>query len=143
MTPEIYFISSSLRPTEEGKQIQLLTCSIAFVISIASKRFKYSCSWHNFHIGLASIPLSLSLFKVPSLLPFKTLKIFKWIKKNGISDKEMLQTFNCGVGFCLIINPRNYKKIARYFTREFKPYIIGKITRGKDKVKLNGSINWI
>tara|TARA_B100002052_G_scaffold11815_1_gene9570 strand:- start:134 stop:1162 length:1029 start_codon:yes stop_codon:yes gene_type:complete len=78
-----------------------------------------------------------------NLNKIKTLKIFKWLKKNGISDKEMLQTFNCGVGFCLIINPRNYKKIARYFTRGFKPYIIGKITRGKDKVKLNGSINWI
>ena len=73
----------------------------------------------------------------------KPLKIFKWLKKNGISDKEMLQTFNCGVGFCLIINPRNYKKIARHFSKEFKPYIIGRITKGKDKVKLNGSINWI
>ena len=78
-----------------------------------------------------------------SLNKIKTLKIFKWLKKNGISDKEMLQTFNCGVGFCLIINPRNFKKIERYFSRGFKPYIIGKIIRGKDKVKLNGSVNWI
>ena len=78
-----------------------------------------------------------------NLNKIKTLKIFKWLKKNGISDKEMLQTFNCGVGFCLIINPRNYKKIARHFSKEFKPYIIGRITKGKDKVKLNGSINWI
>ena len=78
-----------------------------------------------------------------NLNKIKTLKIFKWLKKNGISDKEMLQTFNCGVGFCLIINPRNFKKIERYFSRGFKPYIIGKIIRGKDKVKLNGSVNWI
>ena len=78
-----------------------------------------------------------------NLNKIKTLKIFKWLKKNGISDKEMLQTFNCGVGFCLIINPRNYKKIERYFSRGFKPYIIGKIIRGKDKVKLNGSVSWI
>ena len=78
-----------------------------------------------------------------NLNKIKTLKIFKWLKKNGISDKEMLQTFNCGVGFCLIINPKKYKKIVRYFTRGFKPYIIGRITKGKDKVKLNGSINWI
>ena len=78
-----------------------------------------------------------------NLNKIKTLKIFKWLKKNGISDKEMLQTFNCGVGFCLIINPRNFKKIERYFSRGFKPYIIGKIIRGKDKVKLNGSVSWI
>jgi phosphoribosylformylglycinamidine cyclo-ligase len=73
----------------------------------------------------------------------KTSKIFKWLKNNGVSDKEMLKTFNCGVGFCLIINPKNYEKIKKYFTREYKPYVIGKISKGKNKVKLNGSINWI
>ena len=73
----------------------------------------------------------------------KTSKIFKWLKQNSISDKEMLRTFNCGVGFCLIINPKNFEIIKRQFTKEFKPYVIGKISRGKNKVKLNGSINWI
>jgi len=73
----------------------------------------------------------------------KTLKIFEWLKKNGISDSEMLKTFNCGVGFCLIISPNKYKNIKQHFTKEFKPYIIGKISTGKSKVKLNGSINWI
>ena len=70
-------------------------------------------------------------------------KIFRWLKKNNISDKEMLKTFNCGVGFCLIISPKNLDKIKKYFTKEFKPYLIGKISKGKNKVKLNGSINWI
>tara|TARA_B100000989_G_C19514932_1_gene461118 strand:+ start:31 stop:1059 length:1029 start_codon:yes stop_codon:yes gene_type:complete len=72
----------------------------------------------------------------------KTYKIFKWLKENNISEKEMLKTFNCGVGFCLIINPKNLKKINRYFSKKFEPYVIGKISRGKNKVKLNGSINW-
>ena len=70
-------------------------------------------------------------------------KIFRWLKKNNISDKEMLKTFNCGVGFCLIISPKNLDKVKKYFTKEFKPYVIGKISKGKNKVKLNGSINWI
>ena len=73
----------------------------------------------------------------------KTLKIFKWLKKNNISDSEMLKTFNCGVGFCLIINPKKFKKIKKYFSKEFKPYVIGKISKGKDKVRLDGSISWI
>ena len=73
----------------------------------------------------------------------KTFKIFKWLNKNGVSEKEMLKTFNCGVGFCLIINSKNYESVKRYFTKEFRPYIIGKISKGKNKVKLNGSINWI
>ncbi|MBD1136819.1 phosphoribosylformylglycinamidine cyclo-ligase [Pelagibacterales bacterium SAG-MED49] len=70
-------------------------------------------------------------------------KIFKWLKKNDIPDKEMLKTFNCGVGFCLIISSKNLDKVKKYFTKEFKPYVIGKISKGKNKVKLNGSINWI
>ena len=73
----------------------------------------------------------------------KTSKIFKWLSKNGISDKEMLKTFNCGVGFCLIINSSKYKSVKQHFTKEFKPYVIGKISKGKNKVKLNGVINWI
>ena len=77
-----------------------------------------------------------------NLNTIKTKKIFKWLKQNNIKDKEMLKTFNCGVGFCLIIKPKNLSKITQFFTKEFKPYIIGKITTGKNKVKLNGKIDW-
>jgi len=72
----------------------------------------------------------------------KTLNIFKWLKKKGISEKEMLKTFNCGVGFCLIINSKNLKKVRKYFSGDYVPYVIGKISKGNNKVKLNGSINW-
>ena len=77
-----------------------------------------------------------------NLNKIKPLKIFNWLKNNKISDREMLKTFNCGVGFCLIINSKNLIKIRKYFTKEFKPYVIGKITSEKHKVKLNGKINW-
>ena len=72
----------------------------------------------------------------------KTLKIFKWLKQNNISDREMLRTFNCGVGFCLIVNTKNLKKINRFFPKKYKPYVIGKIIQSKNKVKLNAKINW-
>ena len=72
----------------------------------------------------------------------KTLKIFKWLKKNEISESEMLKTFNCGVGFCLIANPKNFKKIEKYFNKRFKPYVIGKIINDNKKVKLNGKVSW-
>src|SRR6056300_1093720 len=72
----------------------------------------------------------------------KPAKIFKWLKNNNIDDKEMLRTFNCGVGFCLIINPQNLSKIKKYFSKEFQPYVIGKISKGKNKVKLNDKIHW-
>ena len=54
----------------------------------------------------------------------------------------MLKTFNCGVGFCLIVNSKHLSKIKKYFTKEFKPYVIGKIISGKNIVKLDGKIYW-
>ena len=72
----------------------------------------------------------------------KPTKIFKWLKNNNIEDSEMLKTFNCGVGFCLIIKPHNLTKVKKYFSKEFQPYVIGKITKGKNKVKLNDKIQW-
>ena len=78
-----------------------------------------------------------------NLKEVKTAKIFKWLYQNGVSNKEMIKTFNCGIGFCLIINPKKYKIIKKYFTNKYKPYVIGKISKGKNKVKLNGSIKWI
>ena len=73
----------------------------------------------------------------------KTLKIFKFLKNHNISDVEMLKTFNCGVGFCLIINKNNLNKIKNVFPQKFKPYVIGKIISFKSKkVTLNGKIKF-
>ena len=76
------------------------------------------------------------------LSKIRPLRIFDWLKKNNISDKEMLKTFNCGVGFCIIINPSNFKKITKIFSKEYRPYIIGKISKGPKKVVFNEKINW-
>jgi len=76
------------------------------------------------------------------LKKIKSLKIFNWLKKNGIDDNEMLMTFNCGVGFCIIIDPKNKNKILKCFDKKFKPYVIGKITKGKHKVNFSGKFNW-
>ena len=78
-----------------------------------------------------------------NLNKIKTKKIFSWLKSNNVSDSEMLRTFNCGVGFCLIIDPKNLHKVKKFFTKEYKPYVIGKINLGKNKIKLNEKINWI
>ncbi len=77
------------------------------------------------------------------LRKIKPLKIFHWLKKNKITENEMLKTFNCGVGFCLIIDAKNFQKVTQFFSKEYRPYIIGKIVKGKNKVKLNEKISWI
>jgi len=71
-----------------------------------------------------------------------TLKIFKWLKNSGIEENEMLKTFNCGVGFCLIINKKNMQKINKYFSKKFQPYVIGKISKSSERIKINGKIKW-
>jgi len=115
------------------------------VISLINKKLINSCA--NITGGGLSdnikrvIPKNLTA--EINLKNIKTLKIFKWLKENGVSDKEMLKTFNCGVGFCLIVKPNNLEKVKKFFSNEYKPYVIGKITKGKNKVKLNGSINWV
>ena len=76
------------------------------------------------------------------LSKIKIKNIFKWLKKNNISDSEMLRTFNCGVGFCIIAKKKNIEKIKKYFSKEFKPYEIGHITKSNKKVNLLNFLKW-
>ena len=87
-----------------------------------------------------SIPdyLSLNL----DLAKIKTKNIFRWIKSNNVSDHEMLKTFNCGVGFCLIVKKQNINKIKKYFSKEYTPYEIGFITNDKNKINVYNKIRW-
>ena len=77
-----------------------------------------------------------------NLKNIKCKKIFKWVKSQGVSDIEMLKTFNCGVGFCLIVSKAKINKIYKYFSKDYKPYIIGKIINGKKKIILNEKVEW-
>ena len=86
---------------------------------------------------LRSIPNNLSINI--DLSQIKISKIFKWLKTKNISDKEMLNTFNCGVGFCLISQKKNVNKIIKIFSKQYKPYEIGFISKNKNKVNLFNS----
>ena len=76
------------------------------------------------------------------LSKIKTKSIFRWLRKNNIKDSEMLKTFNCGVGFCLITNKRNVNKIKKIFSKEYQPYQIGFISKEKSKIKTLGKLRW-
>ena len=80
--------------------------------------------------------LNLDLAKI------KTQNIFKWIKSNNITDGEMLKTFNCGVGFCLIVKKENIHKIRKYFTKQYMPYEIGFISKNRNKLNVYNKIRW-
>jgi phosphoribosylformylglycinamidine cyclo-ligase len=89
---------------------------------------------------MRSIPDNLTLNI--NLAKIKTLKIFKWLKTKNISDQEMIRTFNCGVGFCVIVPQKNISKIKKVFSKQFKPYEIGYISKSKEKIKVLNSIEW-
>ena len=45
----------------------------------------------------------------------------------------MMKTFNCGVGFCVIVPKKNVKKIKSFFSIDYEPYEIGYISKEKKK----------
>ncbi len=88
-----------------------------------------------------SIPdnLSANIF----LNKLKTQTIFSWIKSKGVSEKEMLKTFNCGVGMCIIASKKNVKKIQKYFPKKYRPFEFGVITnKGRNKINFLNKIKW-
>ena len=110
-----------------------------------TKRNLINCAAHITGGGLIdnitrSVPddlcLNIDLSKI------KVKNIFKWIKSNNISDEEMLKTFNCGVGFCLIAKKQNVKKIKKFFSKKYMPYEIGYISKDRKKTNIINKIIW-
>ena len=110
-----------------------------------TKRNLINCAAHITGGGLIdnitrSVPddlcLNIDLSKI------KVKNIFKWIKSNNISDEEMLKTFNCGVGFCLIAKKQNVKKIKKFFSKKYMPYEIGYISKNKRKINVYNKVKW-
>ena len=89
---------------------------------------------------LRSIPANLNLNI--DLSKIKISKIFKWLKKENIPDSEMLRTFNCGIGFCIIAPEKNVKKIKKIFSKNYVPYEIGYISKNKNKVNIFKNLIW-
>ncbi len=89
---------------------------------------------------LRSVPNDLTLNI--DLSKIRISKIFKWIKTKNISDDEMIRTFNCGVGFCIIVDKKNISKIKKNFSSQYQPYEIGYLSRTKKKINLLNTLQW-
>ena len=80
------------------------------ILKLLDKDLIHSCA----HITGGGLPGNLvriipqNLCANIYLNKIKIKPIFKWIKSKGVSDFEMLKTFNCGVGFCLIVKKKKY-----------------------------------
>ena len=74
----------------------------------------------------------------------KPLPIFRYIRNNGnISDEEMLRTFNCGVGFNLVVSQKDKALVMKHIGRFYDCYEIGEIGKGENRVVFEKRINWL
>lgn len=66
----------------------------------------------------------------------KILPIFKYIQKIGnIEERDMFNTFNMGVGMCIIVSKKDAEKtIEILISCKEDAYIIGKIIENKEKI---------
>ena len=78
------------------------------------------------------------------LSKIKMLNLFKYIRNIGnISDPEMLRTFNCGVGFCIVTSQKNKREIMRHVSRYYDCYEIGSILPSDEKIRFINKLSWL
>lgn len=83
-----------------------------------------------------SAKIDLSKLRIP--------EIFKYIRNNGnISDKEMLRTFNCGVGFNVVVAQKDKDVVMKHINRFYDCYEIGEVEKGDVKVRFENKMSWL
>ena len=82
------------------------------------------------------LEIDLSAWQLPT--------VFQWLQsRGGISEKEMLRTFNCGIGMVLLIAEDSADAICRALTEANEPvYRLGRVvecSNSKQRVNYSGS----
>lgn len=78
------------------------------------------------------------------LSALRILSIFTYIRNNGnISDEEMLRTFNCGVGFTLVVSQKDKAAVIKHIQKYYNCYEIGNIEKGNTKIIFENRLNWV
>jgi len=75
---------------------------------------------------------------------YQILDIFKLIKKTAnVDEKEMLRTFNLGVGLTVVAKKEYAKDIIEHVKAQgINAYEIGKIEKGNKQVVVEGNFDW-
>jgi phosphoribosylformylglycinamidine cyclo-ligase len=73
------------------------------------------------------------------------LPVFRWLASaGGIAEREMLRTFNCGIGMIAVVEPRAANKVAAVLRREGETVVrLGELmpaARGKPRVTYTGRL---
>jgi phosphoribosylformylglycinamidine cyclo-ligase len=94
---------------------------------------------------------------IPRVLPKNTgaridlgsipvLPVFQWLAAaGGIAEKEMLRTFNCGIGMIAVVEPRKADAVIKVLRREGETVLrLGEVetaASGKARVSYTGKLN--
>ena len=80
-----------------------------------------------------SAKINLETFNLPT--------IFKWIQSFGVSQNEMLKTFNCGYGMVVILDRTKFNQFEKSIKKHKLKYsIIGNLVNSK---KINKKVSYI
>jgi phosphoribosylformylglycinamidine cyclo-ligase len=75
---------------------------------------------------------------------FRPQPVFEVIRRfGGVSDDDMLRTFNLGVGLTVVCREQNAHSVIEILRDAGeKPYLIGRIVSGSGKVQCNGRVKY-
>lgn len=78
------------------------------------------------------------------LASYNMPKVFKLLKQYGeIDDREMLRTFNLGVGIAAVVPPEDVNTVFNHCKKYgLTCFPIGRIIRGNRQVKLKNALEW-
>jgi len=77
------------------------------------------------------------------LAKIEVLPVFKYIKnKGGISEAEMLKTFNCGAGLMIVVEKSVADFVTEHISQYYKCYEVGRIILGNEKIKFENSLEF-
>ncbi len=110
--------------------LELLTPTKIYVREVlkAMKKFKIKGMAHITGGGLRNIiRLNKNVcYEITDPLP--VLPIFDYLQSFGIDDKEMYQTFNMGMGFLMVVDGKDGKKLAKSIPGA---KVVGKVIKGR------------
>ena len=86
-----------------------------------------------------SIGARIDLGRIP------VLPVFQWLAAaGGIAEKEMLRTFNCGIGMIAVVEPRKADAVTKVLKREGETVVrLGEVVtaaKGKPRVTYTGQL---
>ena len=118
------------------------------ILELFSKKLIKSCA-HITGGGITeNLPRSLTnnVKAEIDLSKFNLSKIFKWIHSYGITQSEMLKTFNCGYGMIVILDKSKLNKFGNLMKKHKLGYdkigVLLNSKKSKNRIKFIGKLNF-